>query len=61
MREAVQRLKEWWPWALVVGSLGLVYGRSLSTHIKRGFDPLVFSDDARQQQLLCALPILDEA
>ena len=49
MREAVQRLKEWWPWALVVGSLGLVYGRSLSTHIKRGFDPRVFGDDARQQ------------
>lgn len=44
-----QRLKEWWPWALVVGSLGLVYGRSLSTHITRGFDPRIFSDDARQQ------------
>jgi hypothetical protein len=49
VQDAVQRLKEWWPWALVVGSLSLVYGRSLSTHIKRGFDPLVFSDDARQQ------------
>jgi hypothetical protein len=44
-----QHLKGWWRWALVVGSLGLVYGRSLSTHITRGFDPRIFSDDARQQ------------
>ena len=49
MRDAVQRLKGWWPWVLVVGSLGLVYGRSLSTHITRGFDPRIFGDDARQQ------------
>jgi hypothetical protein len=49
VRDAVQRLKGWWPWVLVVGSLGLVYGRSLSAHITRGFDPRIFSDDARQQ------------
>jgi hypothetical protein len=47
--QSVQRLKGWWPWALVAGSLGLMYGRSLSRHISRGSDSRIFGDDARQQ------------
>jgi MFS family permease len=49
VRDAVQRLKAWWPWVLVIGALGLVYGNALSTHITRGFDPRIFNSDARQQ------------
>ena len=49
MRDAVQRLKGLWPWVLVVGSLGVVYGPALSSHIVRGLDPRVLNDDARQQ------------
>jgi len=49
MRDAVQRLKGCWPWTLVVGALGLMYGRTLSSHIVRGFDPRIFNDDVRQQ------------
>jgi hypothetical protein len=47
--QAAQRLKGWWPWALLAGSLGLMYGPSLSRHIRRGSDPRIFGDDARQQ------------
>jgi MFS family permease len=48
-RGAIQRLKEWWPWILVAGALGLVYWRTLTAHITRGFDPRIFNDDVRQQ------------
>jgi hypothetical protein len=47
--DTVQRLKAWWPWILVVGALGFVFGPALATHITRGFDPHIFNDDARQQ------------
>ena len=42
-------LKVWWPWALVLGALGLIYGPTLVAHVIRAFDPHVFNDDARQQ------------
>jgi hypothetical protein len=37
--DAVQSLKAWWPWVLVLGALGLVFGPTLAMHISRGFDP----------------------
>jgi MFS family permease len=49
VRDAVQRLKACWPWVLVVGALGLVYGHALSTQMARGFHPRIFDADARQQ------------
>ena len=49
MSDTVQRLKACWPWILVVGALGFVFGPALATHITRGFDPHIFNDDARQQ------------
>jgi hypothetical protein len=47
--DVTRTLKAWWPWLLVLGALGLVYGPTLAAHIIRGFDPHVFNDDARQQ------------
>ena len=47
--EAVRYLKAWWPWALVLGALGIVHGPTLAEHIARGVNPNVFNDDARQQ------------
>jgi len=42
-------MKGWWPWVVVLGALGIVYGPALAMHIGRGVDPQVFNDDARQQ------------
>jgi hypothetical protein len=49
VRDFVQRLKGWWPWVLVVGALGLVYGPARAAHMRRGFNPGIFNNDARQQ------------
>jgi hypothetical protein len=49
VRDAIQRLKGWWPWFLVVAALALVYGPTRGAHIRRGFDPYIFNNDARQQ------------
>jgi hypothetical protein len=49
MKDAVQRLKAWWPWVLVLGALGFVYGPTLAMHVSRGFDPHILNEDARQQ------------
>jgi len=49
VRGSVKRLKGWWPWVLVVGALGLVYGPARAAHIRRGLDPSIFNNDARQQ------------
>ena len=49
MRDTGQVGKGWWSWALAIGALGLVYGRTLAAHVQRGFNPRFMNDDARQQ------------
>jgi hypothetical protein len=47
--DVTRSLKAWWPWVLVLGALGFVYGPTLAAHIIRSLDPHILNDDARQQ------------